>query len=387
MNTLEVDNVYCGDSRDLMQRIKPGSVAVSFWSPPYFMGKDYEKDATYESWQALLQSVIALHALVLKPGGFMVVNIADIISFRDENMPRIMGLNPANRKCAITKEDILAAKREHPDYNRDKLARLLGCSEQTVDRRLNGNNIRGGKYEAGTRIKLVGGNLERYSYDAGLYLYDKRIWRKDPAWANCKWTTNTLKSVSETEDLYIFWKPGEYVVNRERLSPHEWKEWGYRQIWNIPSVRANDVHSAMFPLELAARVIRLYSDENDLVLDPFLGSGTTAMAAKMNHRHYIGIEMMAKYAELARRNLSKPIVVQETFLSSGIFPRNPNKDNQVEQELLAVERKKARMVSVQKAKGLKGKSYSAGNKHSAVKKLTKAVAKKPTKLMVCRSKK
>lgn len=387
MNTLELDNVYCGDSRDLMQRIKAGSVAVSFWSPPYFMGKDYEKDATYESWQALLQSVIALHALVLKPGGFMVVNIADIISFRDENMPRIMGLNPANRKCAITKEAILAAKREHPDYNRDQLARLLGCSEQTVDRRLNGNNIRGGKYEAGTRIKLVGGNLERYAYDAGLYLYDKRIWRKDPAWANCKWTTNTLKSVSETEDLYIFWKPGEYVVNRERLSPHEWKEWGYRQIWNIPSVRANDVHSAMFPLELAARVIRLYSDENDLVLDPFLGSGTTAMAAKMNHRHYIGIEMMAKYAELARRNLSKPIVVQETFLSSGIFPRNPDKDNQVEQELLAVERKKARMASAQKAKGLKGKSYSTGNKHSVVKKLTKAVAKKPTKLMVCRSKK
>ena len=385
MEPLEIDNIYCGDSRELMRRITPCSVAVSFWSPPYFMGKDYEKDATYESWQELLQSVIALHSLVLKPGGFMVVNIADIISFRDENMPRIMGLNPANRKCAITKETVLAAKKEHPDYNRDQLARLLGCSEQTVDRRLNGNNIRGGKYEAGTRIKLVGGNLERYAYDAGLYLYDKRIWKKDPAWANCKWTTNTLKSVSETEDLYIFWKPGEYVVNRDRLSPHEWKEWGYRQIWNIPSVRANDVHSAMFPLELAARVIRLFSDENDLVIDPFLGSGTTAIAAKVNRRHYIGIEMMAKYAELARRNLSKPMIVQETFLSSALLSQNPSKDNQVEQELLAVERKKARMSSSQEVKGLKGKAYSAGRKHSPAKKSVTVAAKKRAKPAARRS--
>lgn len=365
---LAIDSVYCGDSRKLMQRIEPGSVAVSFWSPPYFMGKDYEKDATYESWQALLRGVIEIHAQVLRPGGFMVVNIADIISFRDEHMPRIMGLNPANRKCAITKEMILAAKREYPGCNRDQLAKLLGCSEQTIDRRLNGNNIRGGKYEAGTRVKLVGGNLERYAYDAGLYLYDKRIWKKDPAWANCKWTTNTLKSVSETEDLYVFWKPGEYVVNRNRLLPEEWKEWGYRQVWNIPSVRANDVHSAMFPLELAARVIRLYSDENDLVLDPFLGSGTTAIAAKMNRRHYIGIELMPKYADLARRNLDKPMIVQETFLPSDVVAPKSSKSNREEQMLLAVERKKARMVPVQRTKGLKGLSYLTNNKRASAKK-------------------
>lgn len=300
---VKANGVYCGDSCELMKYIEPHSVSVSFWSPPYFIGKDYEKDATYDSWQLLLKTVIELHKTVLKPGGFLVINIADIISFKDENMPRIMGLNPANRKCAVTKEMILKAKSEHPDYNRNRLAELLNCSEQTIDRRLNGNNIRGGKYNAGTRIKLVGGNLEQYAYDAGLFLYDKRIWKKDPAWANCKWTTNTLKSVSETEDLYIFWNPGEYVVDRERLTPEEWKEWGYRQVWNIPSVRANDVHQAMFPIELAERVIRLFSDPDDIVLDPFLGSGTTAIAAKLNNRRYIGIEKMPKYAELAEKNL------------------------------------------------------------------------------------
>ena len=156
MTKVSPNGIYCGDSTVLMNGIEENSVAVSFWSPPYFMGKDYEKDATYDSWQTLLKTVIELHKRVLKPGGFLVINIADIISFRDESMPRIMGLNPANRKCAITREMVLAAKAEHPDFNRDKLAKLLGCSEQTIDRRLNGNNIRGGKYEAGTRIKLGG---------------------------------------------------------------------------------------------------------------------------------------------------------------------------------------------------------------------------------------
>lgn len=311
MSTLQINTVYTGDSCELMKNIKPESLSLSFWSPPYFLGKDYEKDASYESWQSLLKTVISLHYNVLKPGGFLVINIADILSFQDENMPRIMGLNPSNRKCAVTKEMILKVKEEHPEFNRRQIATALKCSEQTIDRRLNGNNIRGGRYATGTHVKLVGGNLEQYAYEAGLFLYDKRIWKKDPAWANSKWTTNTLKAVSETEDLYIFWKPGEYLVNRDRLSSTEWKEWGHRQIWEIPSVRANNIHPAMFPIELARRVIRLFTDEGDTVLDPFLGSGTTAIAAIETKRNFIGIEMMKKYAELAIANIEKAKVIYQ----------------------------------------------------------------------------
>ena len=300
---LEPNNIYCGDSCDLMKKIESNSLALSFWSPPYFLGKEYELDASYESWQSMLKSVIELHYNALKPGGFLVINIADILSFQDESMPRIMGLNPSNRKCGVTKEMIMKVKREHPEYNRDQLAAALNCSEQTIDRRLNGNNIRGGRHAVGTHVKLVGGHLENYAYEAGLFLYDVRILRKDPAWANSKWTTNTLKAVSETEYLYVFWKPGEYVVNRERLTPTEWKEWGYRQVWEIPSVRANDIHPAMFPINLALRVIRLYTDEGDIVLDPFLGSGTTALAAIEMKRQYIGIEKSPEYAEIARKQV------------------------------------------------------------------------------------
>ncbi|MBN2068880.1 MAG: site-specific DNA-methyltransferase [Opitutales bacterium] len=286
-----------------MKRIADSSVALSFWSPPYFLGKEYEAGESYESWQNLLEETITLHMKVLKPGGFLVVNIADILCFADPQMPKIQALNISKQKCKVTREMVIEAKKENPSYNRNQLAELLGCSEQTIDRRLNGNNIRGGKYQTQTRVKLVGGNLEKYALNAGLYLYDKRIWIKDPAWANSRWVSNTLKAVSETEDLYIFWKPGEYTIDRRKLSDSEWKEWGSRQTWFIDSVRKNDDHEAKFPIDLARRVIRLYSDKGDLILDPFVGSGTTAIAATELQRNYIGIDKEKKYVSLARRNI------------------------------------------------------------------------------------
>jgi len=303
MLQIKPDSIVNGRSEEIMKKIEPGSIAVSFWSPPYFVGKEYEKNETFQTWQTLLKSVIHRHYEVLKPGGFCVVNIADIMAFGDENMPRFQALNKSQQKVSITKEQIIHVKAQHPDKNRNELAKILGCSEQTIDRRLNGNNIRGGKHQIQSKVKMIGHYLEEYAEEVGLYLYDHRIWKKDPAWANCKWTTSTLKSVNEYEDLYVFWKPGQYEVNRERLSSQEWKQWGLRQIWEIQSVRKNDDHEAKFPEELAQRVIRLYSDQGDIVLDPFLGSGTTAIAAIKTGRRYIGIEKEKKYVDLALSNI------------------------------------------------------------------------------------
>jgi len=286
-----------------MHEIEPEIVALSFWSPPYFLGKDYEKGETFDSWQALLKKVIKCHAPILKPGGFMVINIADILCFKDETIPKFQALNIQKQKCNITKEMVADAKKKHSNFNRYQLAELLGCSEQTIDRRLNGNNIRGGKYETQSRVLLAGGPLEKYAYDAGLYLYDKRVWAKDPAWANSRWTSNTLKAVSEYEDLYVFWKPGQQVIDRKKLTAKEWNEWGLRGIWYINSVRSNKDHEAQFPVELAERVIRLYTDKGDIVLDPFMGSGTTAIASIRMGRKYIGIEKEQKYVDLANKKI------------------------------------------------------------------------------------
>lgn len=314
MQYLEANTIYHGRSEYKMLEIEPISVALSLWSPPYFVGKHYEKEETFDSWQRMLKAVIENHALVLKPGGFLVINIADILCFKDENMPRIQALNISNQKCKVTREMVLEARNKYPTYSRYQLADLLGCSEQTIDRRLNGNNIRGGKHQIQTKVKLVGHYLEEYAHNAGIYLYDKRVWAKDPSWANSQWTSNTLKAVSEYEDLYIFWKPGEYVIDRSRLSAQEWKDWGARGIWYINSVRANNDHEAKFPEELATRIIRLFSAENDLVLDPFMGSGTTAIAAIKAKRRYIGIEKELGYVKLAEARLKKPEYFQTELI-------------------------------------------------------------------------
>ena len=288
-----------------MKDIKADSVALSFWSPPYFVGKAYEKNETYETWQAMLQAVIHEHFRVLKPGGFLVINIADIRCFKDESIPRFHATNVSMQSSKISKEMVLEARVAFPHFNRVQLASHLGTSVQTIDRRINGNNIRGGKVSAQTRVNLVGGSLEEYAMECGLYLYDRRIWVKDPAWASSKWTANSFKSVDEYEDLYIFCKPGPQTINREKLDPHEWKEWGSRAVWFIRSVSANDNHEAKFPVELALRVVRLYTDEGETVLDPFIGSGTTALAAIAANRKYIGIEKEEKYVALAQNNIAK----------------------------------------------------------------------------------
>jgi site-specific DNA-methyltransferase (adenine-specific) len=303
MNYLEINKIYQGRAEELIKNLRPSSISLSFWSPPYFVGKEYEKNETFLGWQKMLRSVIRGHAAALKPGGFMIVNIADILCFKDDSIPKFQAMNISQQKSEVTREMVLNAKARYPHYDRYQLADLLGCSEQTVDRRLNGNNIRGGKYAAQTRVKLVGGALERYAYSFGLYLHDHRIWAKDPAWANSKWTSNSLKAVHEFEDLYIFWKPGQQVIDRNKLQPWEWKEWGSRGIWYIESVRANDDHEAKFPLKLAERVVRLYSEEGQTVLDPFVGSGTTAVAAAKWGRDYVGFEKEPKYVKLANQNI------------------------------------------------------------------------------------
>jgi DNA modification methylase len=298
---LAVDEIHCGDARELLPRVERDSIALSVWSPPYHVGKSYEEDMTFADWRQLLADVIALHEPILKPGAFLCVNIADILCFRDESMPRIQASNPGRHRHPITTEDVLRAKREHPALNRYQLAELLGCSEQTIDRRLNGNNIRGGKYSAQTRVKLVGGLLEEIALDAGLYLYDRRIWVKDAAWENSRWASLSYRSVDEFEYIYVFWKAGITRVERSRLTRNEWSQWGSRAVWSFPSVRSNDIHEAMFPCELPRRCIQLLTDPGDVVLDCFIGSGTTGVAAVETGRRFIGVELFPEYVELARK--------------------------------------------------------------------------------------
>ena len=304
---LSSNEIYQGDTRELLGQVSPESVALSFWSPPYLVGKSYEAELDFAAWSDLLRETIAGHFGIIAPGGFLAVNIADILAFEDPDMPRIQADNVSAKKVKITREQVLAAQQANPDFDKYQLAALLGCSEQTIDRRLKHNNVRGGKYATQTRVQLTTGLVERWATGAGFYLYDRRVWIKDPCWENSRWHSLSYRSVDEFEHLLIFWKPGITVVNRERLDSGEWAEWGSRAVWNIPSVRSNSAHESQFPMELPRRVIKLLTEPGDLVLDCFVGSGTTALAAIELGRQFMGFDISPDSVRLAKRRTEEAL--------------------------------------------------------------------------------
>jgi site-specific DNA-methyltransferase (adenine-specific) len=311
---LSPNQIYEGDARQLLQNVAPDSVALSFWSPPYFVGKSYESEMDYEAWSNLLRETIEKHHLAITPGGFLAINIADILAFEDPEMPRIQADNISSKKVKITREQVLAAQRANPEFDKYQLAALLGCSEQTIDRRLKHNNVRGGKYAPQTRVKLTAGLVEEWATNAGFYLYDRRVWVKDPSWENSRWHSLSYRSVDEWEHLLIFWKPGITVVNRNRLDAGEWAEWGSRSVWRIASVRSNNVHESQFPVELPRRMIRLLTEPGDLVLDCFVGSGTTALAAIQEGRQFMGFDINPNSVRLAESRIEQTLATTRMLL-------------------------------------------------------------------------
>jgi site-specific DNA-methyltransferase (adenine-specific) len=79
-----------------------------------------------------------------------------------------------------------------------------------------------------------------------------------------------------------------------------------KSIWTFPSVTARKVgHPAPFPVELPARLMQLYTFENEVALDPFMGSGQTAIAALNNQRKYVGYEINPDYIRLAEERIAQ----------------------------------------------------------------------------------
>jgi site-specific DNA-methyltransferase (adenine-specific) len=292
-----------GDCVELMKGISRESVDLVVTSPPYGVGKMYERKGSFIDWKALMLAAFSKMSDLVKSSGIVVIVIADLRCYQDPKISPVRA-DVIKRQKPPTTQQVIDAIINGEAKTKADLKNHFNVSDQTIERRLKGNNARGEKKETQTRVKLLSAQMEEVADLAGFYLYDTRVWVKDPCWQSCKYHPISYRAVDEFEHVMVFVKrDGALEINRERLKNDEWSKWGSRSVWRIASVRKNDDHPAKFPEELVERIVKLFSPAGGVVLDPFLGSGTTGCVCRRLGRRFIGIEKDDNYFALSKKNI------------------------------------------------------------------------------------
>ena len=244
---IEIDKIYTGDCLELFQQVDDNSVDLVVTSPPYNLGIQYDvcqDKMTWPEYYQWMQLVLQEIFRVLKPGGRLCLNHY---------------LSCGNAKT-----------RASPLMDLNGISTLIGFKHH------------------------------------GIAIWDDRTLTKYQAWGS--WLSARAPYVnSPFEGILILYKD-HWLRDEKRESPIDKKEFmeACSGIWKLqPESRKHAKCPAPFPISLPGRCIRLLSFKEDLVLDPFAGSGTTCLAAKKEGRHYIGFELSPVYAEEARLRLTQ----------------------------------------------------------------------------------
>ena len=239
-----------------MREVPDSSVALVVTSPPYFAGKQYEEDldkagipATYIEYLELLRDVFAECVRTLEPGGRIAVNVANL------------GRRPF-RSLSADVTGIL----------QDDLRLLLRGEIIWVKQR-------------GAAGSCAWGSFQRASNPVLRDLSERVI-------IASKGRFDRAPATKERERLGL---PHVSSMTREDFMENT------LDVWEIPPESATRIgHPAPFPVELPERLIQLYTYRDDLVLDPFAGAGTAAVAAIRHERHFVGYDIDSDYIELGR---------------------------------------------------------------------------------------
>jgi modification methylase len=262
-----VDQLVTGDSRNMLV-VNDDSVALVVTSPPYYAGKEYETElgqggvpSSYIDYLLMLRDVFAECWRVLEPGGRIAVNVANL------------GRKPY-RSLSADVTTIL----------QDDLGFLMRGEILWVKAEGASGSCAWGSYMSASNPVLRDVS-ERVIIASKLRL-DRAFDRKKRARLGM---------------------PHENTISKEEFHSATLDTWRIR-----PESAKRVGHPAPFPVELPRRLIELYSYKNDLILDPFVGAGTTAVAALRSHRHYVGYDTDPTYIELAE---SRVALVAEELLS------------------------------------------------------------------------
>lgn len=237
---LDVNTIYQGDCLDVMKQIDTDSIDLIVTSPPYYLNKEYEKTISYEDYMSMMEDVFIETNRVLKGGGYAVFNFGDYF-------------NSGNRF-----------------YDSD----VPAC------------------YPASINYFKWGVELAKMDLQA------TRIWRKQFAKMGIPFVCNKHpRPVFDYEHIWTFRKKN--GNNQEFVNDRKMTQRGVvGENWTSRAGLAK--HCAAFPVELPEWAISIYSHENDVVLDMFAGSFTTAIAAEKLKRNWICIEKLTEYCEIGR---------------------------------------------------------------------------------------
>jgi DNA modification methylase len=241
------NKIIIGDSEEVLKQLPDNCIDLIFTSPPYNFGLDYSNSEDGINWKSYFDKLFRIFdecIRVLKYGGRIIVNIQPLFS----------------------------------DY------------------------------------------IPTHHIISNFFISRKLIWKAEIIWDknnyNCKYTAwGSWKSPSNPylkytwEFLEVFCKGSIKHYGKKELadiSADEFKKWTIAR-WDIPpEMRMKEFgHPAMFPEELARRVIKLFSFKGDIVLDPFNGAGTTTVVAKRLGRTYIGIDISEEYCKMAMERIEK----------------------------------------------------------------------------------
>ncbi len=241
------NKIVCADSRNL-SFLPNNCVHLMITSPPYNACKEYDEDLSLNDYLKLLKEVFEETYRVLVPGGRAVVNVANL-----------------GRKPYIP----------------------------------------------------LSSHINQIMEKIGFLMRGEIIWDKSAsAGSSCAW--GSFKSASnpclrDIHEYILVFSKGDYKLPRSkserenRIDTIENKEFVEftKSIWRFPTVSAKRIgHPAPFPVELPRRLIELYSFKGDIILDPFMGSGSTCIAAINSERKYIGIDIDSQYCNLAEERIS-----------------------------------------------------------------------------------
>ncbi len=244
-NPLEKVDVIFQHSSEAMKELPDCSVHLMVTSPPYNVGKDYDEDMTLDEYLDFLKRVWKETYRVLVPGGRACVNVANL------------GRKPYIPLHAFIVRDMI---------------------------------------------------------ELGFLMRGEIIWDKaasastSTAWGS--WQSATNPTLRDTHEYILVFSKGSF--RREKLegrtstiTKEEFLEFT-KSVWAFASESAKKVgHPAPFPVELPYRLLQLYTFSNEIVLDPFMGSGQTALAALRANRHFVGYEISDEYAAHAEERIQQ----------------------------------------------------------------------------------